>query len=113
MIGNESGWIAAAIGAQLFGILFAALVYGPLRGKHGGYTSLLVVAGVAGTLIFVGLLAGWVAALISAGTFVLTGWPMIAGEAVVTKVEEYRENLATAVELERMLKDDDAAEDAE
>jgi len=103
MNGQEMGTVAGGIGALLFGIAYALLVYMPLHGKHGGYTSLLVVGGVMGTLAFLGLMYedGFLWAERVGKVFILTGAPMIAGEAVRTKLDELKKR----AELERRLEE--------
>lgn len=103
MNGQELGAVAAGIGAFLFGVLYALAVYIPLHGRHGGYTSLLVVGGVIGTLVFLGLMYedGFLWAERVGKVFILTGAPMIVGEAVRTKVEE----LKRRAQIERRLEE--------
>lgn len=108
MIGTVSGEVLAGIGAALFGLLYAMIVYVPLHGKHGGYTSLLVVVGVMGTLFFFGLAYGFEWALKIGLFFVATGGPMVLGEAVKTKWEDWKADQQAAREIEELLKDDDA-----
>ena len=109
MIGTGSGMVAVGIGAVMFGVLYALVVFIPLHGKHEGYTSLLVVGGVMGTLVFVGLVYGFEIALGVGLIFVGTGGPMVAGEAIKTKYEELREARRLAAEIEEMLHDDSAS----
>lgn len=90
MNGLGTGEVWAWIGALAFGVGYALVVYGPLRGKHGGYTSLLVVVGVMGTLAFVGMNWGWAWSLRVGLMFMATGGPMVAGEAIVTKYEQLK-----------------------
>ncbi len=103
MNGQGMGTIAGGVGALLFGIVYALVVYVPLHKKHGGYTSLLVVGGVMGTLAFLGLMYedGFLWAERVGKVFILTGAPMIAGEAVRTKVEELKKR----ADLERRLEE--------
>ena len=92
MIELQTGHIWTLIGALAFGILYAVVVYIPLHGKHGGYTSLLVVFGVVVTLATCIPLIGLVNVLWVIAAFVCTGAPMIAGEAIRAKVEEFHRN---------------------
>lgn len=111
MNGMGSGVIAAGIGAALFGILYAALVYVPLHGKHAGYTSWLVAIGSAVTLFFFGMAYGFEWALRAGGFFIMAGVPMMLGEAVKAKVDEWKAGRETAAKIEKVL--DEAAQDAQ
>jgi hypothetical protein len=105
MNGSESGAIAAGMGAVLFGVVYALLVYIPLHGKHAGYTSLLVVGGVLGTLAFVGAVYGVDVALGVGLLFCCTGGPMIVGEAVKTKWLELQAGRDMAARIEKVIND--------
>lgn len=100
MNGLESGHIWALIGALGFGIVYAVAVYIPLYGKHGGYTSLLVAFGTAVTLAACIPMIGLVNVLYVVAAFIATGTPMIAGEAIRTKYDEFkhREEMAERIE---------------
>lgn len=78
-IGVDSGTVAVLIGLGAFGAAYNAAV-GWLQ-RHGyeeGYNSLLVVAGVAATLLGVAIVNLNAAALCLAA-FCVTGLPMVAG----------------------------------
>lgn len=114
MNGMGSGAIAAGIGAVLFGILYALLVYVPLHGKHAGYTSWLVAIGSAVTLFFFGLAYGWVWSVRAAAFFIATGVPMMLGEAVKAKVDEWKARTRSERRLEGLkVQDDDTQADPE
>ena len=113
MNGQGMGEVAVWVGALAFGVGYAALVYVPLHGKHGGYTSLLVVLGVMGTLAFVGMNWGWVWSLRVGLMFVMTGGPMVAGEAIRTKYDEGQSRARIEERLEGMMKNDSTKETPE
>ena len=102
MNGLESGHIWALIGALIFGIVYAVAVYIPLYGKHGGYTSLLVAFGVAVTLAACIPMIGLVNVLYVVAAFIATGTPMIAGEAIRTKYDEFKHRAEMAERIEQV-----------
>lgn len=88
MIEMQSGQVWALIGAVIFGVAYAAIVYIPLHGKHSGYTSLLVVVGVMVSLAISIAEIGLDHTLRVLMVFACTGGPMILGEAIRTKYDE-------------------------
>lgn len=78
------------IAAIAFGVIYALIVYIPLHGKHSGYTSLLVVVGVLVSLVISIAQIGLVNTLRVLVIFTCTGGPMIAGEAIRTKYDEFK-----------------------
>jgi len=70
-------------GAVLFGLTMFGLAYnvwiGWLGDRKEGYTALLVMIGVAVTLIGVAIIS-WQSALLVLGAFAASGTPMIAGD---------------------------------
>lgn len=80
--------VGVLVGIFLFGVIYALIVYIPLHGKHGGYTSLLVSFGVVATLAACILLIGLTDTLWVAAAFICAGVPMIAGEAIRSKYDE-------------------------
>ena len=102
MIEMQSGKIWVLIGAVIFGVAYAAIVYIPLYGKHAGYTSLLVTFGVGVTLAVSTFLIGLVPVLWVIAAFVCTGAPMIAGEAIRTKYDEFKHRAEMAERIEQV-----------
>jgi hypothetical protein len=75
----HSAAIPLLIGLFLFGVLYALAVY-KMGDCHRGYTSLLVVIGVAVTVASSFQIIGWNDVLWIFLAFVATGTPMIAGD---------------------------------
>ena len=113
MIEMQSGQIWALIGAVIFGVSYAAIVYIPLYGKHAGYTSLLVAFGVGVTLAVSTFLIGLVPVLWVIAAFVCTGAPMIAGEAIRTKYDEFTNRRQLAARMEEVTHADETTSLAE
>lgn len=61
-----------------FGVAYNAMIE-KMGGKKDGYTALLVVAGVIGTLAGVAVIS-WQAAVLTGVAFVFSGAPMIIGD---------------------------------
>ena len=113
MIEMQSGKIWVLIGAVIFGVAYAAIVYIPLYGKHAGYTSLLVTFGVGVTLAVSTFLIGLVPVLWVIAAFVCTGAPMIAGEAIRTKYDEFAHRRELAARMEEVTHADETTSLAE
>ena len=79
------------LAALAFGVIYALIVYIPLHGKHGGYTSLLVVVGVMVSLAISIAAIGLENVLRVLMVFACTGGPMILGEAIRTKYDETKQ----------------------
>lgn len=81
-IGTQSGAITAtAVGLLAFGIGYNWLVL--QLGRHGyddGYTWLLVVVGVAATVIVAGFTIGWHTVALLGLYFAASGLPMALGD---------------------------------
>ena len=76
------------LAALAFGVIYALIVYIPLHGKHGGYTSLLVVVGVMVSLAISIAEIGLENVLRVLMVFACTGGPVILGEAIRTKYDK-------------------------
>lgn len=76
-----AAFAAVAFGLLGFGFGFDALV-SKMGNKKFGYTSFLVVLGVAMTLIGALLLMPWVYVLMIFGLFAASGLPMIVGDVM-------------------------------
>ncbi len=82
LFGTQSGAIVATcVGLAIFGYGFNALVtYLSRRGLSEGYTWLLVVAGVAVTVLAAGFTIGWGNVILLTIYFVCDGFFMAAGD---------------------------------
>lgn len=101
MIGNGSGLITVGIGAFLFGVAYALIVYIPLRGKYEGYTSVLFALGCLVVLAFSSIVIGFIAASIVTMLFIAAGTPMVIGEGIVSKIEQWQHRQAQADAIEK------------
>lgn len=87
--------IILALSAVLYNIWVSSL-----NGKHAGYTSYLVAAGVLFTLGGLALVF-WQAALAALIAFIPTGIPMIIGEALRNKRREHQAITRDRAQAER------------
>ena len=79
-MGNGWALFGVSLGLALFGVGYNALTaWMEKRGRHEGYTALLVVGGVFITVAASALLIGIERALVMGLCFVCSGTPMIIG----------------------------------
>lgn len=105
MIGNGLGLFTVGIGAFLFGVAYALIVYIPLRGKYEGYTSVLFALGCLAVLALSSLVVGFEAAAIVTALFIAAGIPMVIGEGIASKWEHWQHRQAQADILEKRLEE--------
>ena len=78
---NLTHFLPVFLGLLTFGLVFNWSVAWMHRNGHSdGYTWLLVVAGVAVTVLASGFVIGWTAVLVLFGLFVASGLPMAVGD---------------------------------
>lgn len=86
----------------LVSIAYNALTAWAERNGIDGYVSLLVVGGVAYTLIAVVWLIGWKNTCILAGAFMASGFPMVLGSITRHIAQRRREEKALSEHARRM-----------